>query len=386
MIPRNITEKIISLAEQFPVLTLTGTRQCGKSTLLKGIFPHYSYVSLEDPDLRERAIDDPRGFLATFPSPVIIDEAQYAPQLFSYIQGIVDSAGETGMYILSGSQNFLLMQSVSQSLAGRTAVLRLSTFSIDELSHAKLLPTRCDELIFTGGYPRIYDKKIAPGDFFPSYIQTYIERDVRMLRNITDLSLFIKFLRLCAGRIGQLLNISSLANECGISVPTANGWISVLETSNVIFLLQPYYQSFNKRLIKSPKLYFFDTGILCSLLTLDSAEQVALHYLRGELFENLIIAEYYKNQYAHGREGNAWFWRDNNQNEIDLLLERGGKVYPIEIKSGQTMQKKHLETLQWFRRTASVPTEPGIIIYGGDSDFNGSDGSFVSWRNAPSVF
>lgn len=205
MIQREISEKIVYLSQKFPVITLTGTRQCGKSTLLKTSFPAYSYVSLEDPDMREMALEDPRGFLNTFKSPLIIDEAQYAPELFSYIQGIVDAADKTGMYILSGSHNFLLMQSISQSLAGRTAVLRLSTFSIDELTQADLLPEDCNTWIFNGGYPRIYDKQINPVDFFPSYIQTYIERDVRLLKNINDTSLFVKFLRLCAGRTAQVL-------------------------------------------------------------------------------------------------------------------------------------------------------------------------------------
>lgn len=386
MIQREISEKIVYLSQKFPVITLTGTRQCGKSTLLKTSFPAYAYVSLEDPDMREMALEDPRGFLNTFKSPLIIDEAQYAPELFSYIQGIVDAADKTGMYILSGSHNFLLMQSISQSLAGRTAVLRLSTFSIDELTQADLLPEDCNTWIFQGGYPRIYDKQINPVDFFPSYIQTYIERDVRLLKNINDTSLFVKFLRLCAGRTAQVLNISSLANECGISSQTALGWISILETSNVIYLLQPYYKNFSKRLIKSPKLYFYDTGLVCSLLGLDASSQVALHYMKGELFENMIISEYYKKTFASGREAKAWFWRDNNQNEIDLLIEKGGLLHPIEIKSGETMQSKYLNTAVWFKNIADIPTAQGTVIYGGNTDFSGSQGSFISWKNVRSVF
>jgi len=386
IIQRELYTKIISLAQKFPVINLTGTRQYGKSTLLKASFPDYAYVSLEDPDMRELVLGDPRGFLNTFKNPLIIDEAQYAPKLFSFIQGIVDAQDKPGMFILSGSHNFLLMQSISQSLAGRSAVLRLSTFSIDELSLAKLLPKDCNSWIYQGGYPRIYDKNIEPADFFPSCIQTYIERDVRLLKNINDISLFVKFLRLCAGRSTQVVNISSLANECGIASQTAVGWLSVLETSNVIFFLEPYYKNFNKRLVKSPKLYFYDTGLVCSLLGLDNPSQLALHYMRGELFENMVISECYKKAFAKGRNAKAWFWRDNNQNEIDLLIEKGGTLYPIEIKSGETMQNKYFSAIRWFKNMAHIPTADGIVIYGGDTDFSGSEGRFISWRNTGPVF
>ncbi len=294
MVTRNIINKIRQIATKFPVVALTGTRQCGKSTLLKNCFPDYRFISLEDLDVRQYALSDPRGFLSNFGDHLIIDEAQYAPQLFSYIQTKVDDKNESGMYILSGSHNFLLMENISQSLAGRCAILTLAPFSISEMKAASLLPDDLNTWLYKGGYPRIYDKDIDPTDFFPNYLRTYIERDVRLLRNIGDVTLFAKFLKMCAARVGQLLNISSLANECGISAETANSWISVLETSYVAFMLRPYHKNFNKRLVKSPKMYFYDSGLVCSLLEIADANQLSTHYLRGEIFENMIVSETFK--------------------------------------------------------------------------------------------
>lgn len=380
MIERNIIDKIQYLLTKYPVVTITGTRQCGKSTLLRNGFPTMRYVSLEDPDLREFAIDDARGFLNNFGTPLIIDEAQYAPKLFSYIQTRIDSEGQTGMYILSGSHNFLLMESISQSLAGRTAILKMAPFSISELTHANLLP-ELNEWLFTGGFPRIYDKQINPVDFFPSYFQTYIERDVRLLRNINDLSHFVRFVKLCAARIGQLLNINALANECEVSVQTINSWLSVLETSYVIYLLKPYHNNFNKRLVKSPKLYFCDTGLAASLLGMENARQMDTHYLRGELFENMIIMEFIKQEYAQGREPNISFWRDSNQNEIDLLVERGLDLQAYEIKSSATMKTDYFKGLNKFAALAQLPKESLHVVYGGDVNYLTSFGDLISWKN-----
>ncbi|MCQ2302029.1 MAG: ATP-binding protein [Bacteroidales bacterium] len=380
MIERNIIDKIQYLLTKYPVVTITGTRQCGKSTLLRNGFPTMRYVSLEDPDLREFAIDDARGFLNNFGTPLIIDEAQYAPKLFSYIQTRIDSEGQTGMYILSGSHNFLLMESISQSLAGRTAILKMAPFSISELTHANLLP-ELNEWLFTGGFPRIYDKQINPVDFFPSYFQTYIERDVRLLRNINDLSHFVRFVKLCAARIGQLLNINALANECEVSVQTINSWLSVLETSYVIYLLKPYHNNFNKRLVKSPKLYFCDTGLAASLLGMENARQMDTHYLRGELFENMVIMEFIKQEYAQGREPNISFWRDSNQNEIDLLVERGLDLQAYEIKSSATMKTDYFKGLNKFAALAQLPKESLHVVYGGDVNYLTSFGDLISWKN-----
>ena len=381
MIERTIEEKLRQMTTKFPVVTLTGTRQCGKSTLLKQRFNEFKYISLEDLDRRQFAIDDPRGFLMNFGTPLIIDEAQYAPDLFSYIQTRVDEKNEAGMYILSGSHNFLLMERISQSLAGRTAVLKMAPLSIKELRQASLLPENLNDWLITGGYPRIYDKEIAPVDFFPNYVQTYLERDVRLLRNISDMSQFVRFLKLCAGRVAQLLNIASLASECGISVPTANAWLSILETSYTILLLKPYYRNFNKRLIKSPKLYFCDTGLAASLLGLEEPRQMETHYLRGELFENMVISEFMKQAYAQGREPNLYFWRDSNYEEVDLLSEQSTTLECYEIKSAATMHSDHLSSLKTFAKQAQLDTNRLHVVYGGEQDIQTSNGNYISWKN-----
>jgi predicted AAA+ superfamily ATPase len=381
MIERTIAGKIKHLATKYPVLTLTGTRQCGKSTLLKYAFPDYKYVSLEDLDLRIMAQDDPRGFLSNFGSQSIIDEAQYVPELFSYIQTKVDAENKTGMYILSGSHNFLLLHSVSQSLAGRTAVLKLAPFSISELKNADILPEHINEYLYTGSYPRIYDKQISPADFYPHYIQTYIDRDIRTIREIVNLSQFARFLKLCAGRIGQLLNVASLANEAGISVPTTYAWLSLLESSYVLFLLKPYHNNFNKRLTKSPKLYFYDTGLASSLLGLESAEQLSTHYLRGELFENMVVSEIVKKHFFEGKEPQIYFWRDSNGNEVDLLLETAGTLQAIEIKSSATMKNDFFAGLEHFQSISGIKNENMTVVYGGDIDYVAQRGKFVSWKN-----
>ncbi|MBV5342430.1 ATP-binding protein [bacterium] len=380
-IQRQLKEKLLYLATKYPVTTLTGARQCGKSTLLKDCFPDYKYISLEDLDIRQIATNDPRGFLKNFGSKLIIDEAQYVPTLFSYIQTIVDTKNEPGMFILSGSQNFLLLESITQSLAGRTAVLRLNTFSIAELSSFNPQLLDLNKLLFTGGYPRIYDFDIQPTDFYPSYIQTYIERDIRVLRNINDLGKFIRFLKLCAARTGQLLNVASLANEAEITVPTVNAWLSILESSYIIYLLKPYYRNYNKRLIKSPKLYFHDTGLAASLLGLTSSEQLSTHYLRGELFENLVISEYIKSQYTIGVEPSIYFWRDSNQNEVDLLVEINTQLQAIEIKSSATINSSFFKTLKTFQSLSNINSEFISVVYGGDIDYQTENGRFVSWKN-----
>ena len=283
MIDRTITGKLLAMGSKFPIVTLTGPRQSGKSTLLKSALPDYNYVSMEDPDSRLLAINDPRGFLKTYPDKTIIDEVQRVPDLFSYLQTHVDNENREGMYYLAGSQDFLLMPPISQSLAGRTAILKLLPFSHNELKLADLAPETSNEEIFNGGYPRIYDKRIHPSDFYPNYIQTYIERDLRLLKNIDNLSKFIRFIKLCAGRIGQLLNLSSLANEMGIAVSTVQSWLSVLEAAYIVYLLVPDHNNYAKRLVKSPKLYFYDTGLACSLLEIENASQLSTHYLRGGL-------------------------------------------------------------------------------------------------------
>ena len=325
------------------------------------------------------AQSDPKGFIRNLPRKSIIDETQYLPDLFSYIQTVVDRENVAGMYILSGSQNFLLMQNVTQSLAGRAAVLKLLPFSYQELKCAHRAPGTPDEAMFHGGYPRIYDKNIKPNEFFPHYIQTYIERDVRLLRNIPDLSLFIRFIKLCAGRIGSLINISSLANECGITTTTAQAWLSVLETSYVVFLLKPYYKNYNKRLTKSPKLFFSDTGLACSLLSIENTTQLNTHYLRGALFENWVIAEYLKKSYNMVKDPSLFFWRDSNGNEIDLIIEKGDELDAIEIKSNDTMNFSHFKGLDYWQKLTGASSTKCHLVYTGEHNLHTTHGDYVSW-------
>lgn len=365
MIKRTLTDKLVELSGKYPVLTLTGPRQSGKSTLLRNAFSNYKYVSLEDPDIRDFAATDPRNFIATYPDKTIIDEAQRVPQLFSYLQTHIDHEGQEGMYILAGSHNFLLMESVNQSLAGRTAVMKLLPFSVEEMKGGGVLPTSFDEIIFRGAYPRIYDKRIQPTDFYPYYIQTYVERDVRLLKNIGDLSRFTRFVKLCAGRIGQILNLSSLANECAISVSTATAWLSVLEASYICYLLKPDFNNFAKRLVKTPKLYFYDTGLACSLLDIKTSEQVSTHFLRGGLFENLVINEFIKRGYNTGAAPQLTFWRDSTGNEIDLLKTIGTEQWAYEIKSGATFSKDYFKGLKKWAALSQAPTERCKVIYTG---------------------
>lgn len=385
IIPRTLKDTVLRLAGKFPIVTLTGPRQSGKSTLLRNAFPDYEYVSLEDLELRDMATNDPRGFIASFPSHTIIDEAQRVPSLFSYLQTHVDNINDAGMYMLAGSQNFQLMESISQSLAGRTAVLRLLPLSNRELENGGFDTASANKRIFTGGYPRIYDKRITPTDFFPSYITTYVERDLRQLRQVGDLALFITFIKLCAGRIGQLLNLSSLANDCGISVSTVTKWLSVLETSYICYLLRPDWNNLTKRLTKSPKLYFYDTGLACSLLGITQAEQIETHYLRGSLFENLVINEFLKNYWNAGRDGDLRFWRDSQGHEIDLVAHNGNRIEAVEIKAGTTFSRSFFDNLGYWARLVEKSGTVGEVnlrvVYGGDRDLITSDGQLTAYRN-----
>ena len=380
MIERTLQNKLQELSRKYPIVTLTGPRQSGKSTLLRHTFPDYAYVSLEDPDMRMFASEDPRGFLATYPDRTIIDEAQRVPTLFSYLQTHTDQANQEGMYLLAGSHNFLLMESISQSLAGRTAVLKLLPFSHAEMKAARILPATVDQEIFSGGYPRLYDKSIEPTDYYPYYVQTYVERDVRALKNIGDLSKFIRFLKLCAGRIGQLLNLSSLANECGIAVSTAANWISVLEASYICHLLKPDHNNYAKRLVKTPKLYFYDTGLACSLLDIRTSGQVSTHFLRGGLFENLVINEFIKASYHQGQEPELTFWRDSTGNEIDLLQYTGGMPHAYEIKSGATFSPDFFKGIAKWAKLSGTPADRCTAIYTGNQNLKTQQGNVKSWQ------
>ncbi|MDE7166775.1 MAG: ATP-binding protein [Bacteroidaceae bacterium] len=381
MIKRALQTKLFELIKKYPIVTLTGPRQSGKSTLLQHTFPDYNYISLEDPDMRMFAADDPRGFLATYPDKTIIDEAQRVPTLFSYIQTHTDKEGREGMYLLAGSHNFLLMESINQSLAGRTAILKLLPFSHAEMLHGEILPRTVDEEIFKGSYPRLYDKDISPTDYYPFYIQTYVERDVRLMKNIGDLSKFIRFIKLCAGRIGQLLNLSSLANECGVAVSTISTWISVLEASYICYLLKPDYNNYAKRLVKTPKLYFYDTGLACSLLDIRTAEQVSTHFLRGGLFENLVINEFIKSAYHKGEMPDVTFWRDSTGNEVDLLQYVSGKPHAYEIKSGATYSPNFFSGIAKWAKLSGAEPERCFAIYNGEKNMRTSTGELLKWAD-----
>lgn len=395
MIKRNLEPILTELAKKFPVIALLGPRQSGKTTLAQLAFPSHKYVSLEDFDVRDVANSDPRAFLDQHKNDfgVIFDEIQHAPQLLSYIQTEVDKSKKHGYFVVTSSQNFLEnigrpskgtedgLKAITQTLAGRIAIFTLLPLSFSELKQADLLPTDSSTMIFQGCYPRLYSDLIEPFNWFPNYIHTYLERDVRQIKNISDLAQFRLFMKLCAGRIGQLLNVSSLANDCGISVGTANAWISILEQSYIIFLLQPHFKNFSKRLVKTPKLYFYDTGLACSLLELESAKQVTTHYLRGGLFESCIISELIKMRYNLGRIPYYYFWRDKIGHEVDCLISQGGKLFPIEIKSGQTITQDYFEELHYWAELAGDDAGRSYCIYAGAESQNRTLVSVVKWQD-----
>ena len=379
MIERTLREKLLYLSTKFPFVLLTGPRQSGKSTLVRHTFRDYSYISLEESDNRRYAEEDPRGFISEYPDKTIIDEVQRVPKLLSYLQTHSDLAGKNGMYILTGSQNFQLLSSVDQSLAGRVAVMTLLPFSHIEMRDGGILPQSIDEEIFNGSYPRLYDNGLSAADFYPSYIDTYVERDVRLVKDIGNLSAFVRLLKLCAGRIGQILNMSSLATECGVTIPTINSWLSVLQSSYIIYLLQPDYRNFSKRLVKTPKLYFYDTGLACSLLEIKQASQVSNHYLRGGLFENMVIGEFLKRGFNEGDRPSFTFWRDSNGNEVDLLMNKGDHVDAVEIKSGQTYNADFFKNLKYWSRLSGEDKDHRQVVYGGSQHRSTSEGELIPW-------
>ncbi len=379
---RELAPILKSRAEGFPVLSLTGPRQSGKTTLVRQAFPDYAYANLENLDVMAAATEDPRRFLAQHrETGIIIDEAQRAPELFSYLQGIVDERPSLGHYVLTGSQNFLLLEKISQTLAGRTAILHLLPFSQAEMESSGLLTTDLDTCLFQGGYPPLFDRPVSASDFFPSYIETYLERDVRSMKNIGNLSLFRRFLALCAGRVGQLLNMSALGNELGVDHKTIASWISVLEASFVVYLLAPYHRNWNKRVVKQRKLYFHDTGLLCSLLGLRRPEDLRDHHLRGALFENHVISEYMKTTINAGERPRGYFWRDHSGHEVDLLIENGPQLQAVEIKSGSTLHPSFFDGLKWFANATGLSPDHCTLVYGGVESQQRQAGRVISWRD-----
>lgn len=379
-IERHIADTILQHSQWYPILYLGGPRQSGKTTLLPRLFPDLPYLSLEDPDVRELAEVDPRRFLNAYPKGAIFDEAQRVPILFSYLQGRVD-ADKSLRYVLSGSQNFLLMEKISQSLAGRVGILNLLPLSYPEILTTKS-DIALDLLAWRGGYPALYDSGVPEEVFFNNYLQTYLERDVRSLKNVGDLSVFIRFMRLCAGRSGQPLNMSNLATDAGVSVNTVKSWISVLEASYIIFLLPPYHNNFNKRLIKSPKMYFFDTGLLCHLLGISAAHQLGTHHYYGNIIENYVITELYKKRSIEGKRPVFSFWQDHKNNEIDLLIETGGQIKAIEIKSSQTFNTRLLSGLKTWQKLSGAAPENQFLVYAGNQELELELGRLLPWDKA----
>lgn len=377
MLERDIEHKLLEMATKFPVVAITGPRQSGKTTLCKKLFDEYTYVTLENPDTREFAQNDPKGFFEKYNSEIIIDEIQNVPNLFSYIQTHVDESGKTGQFILTGSQNFLLFEKITQSLAGRVYIYHLLPFSQQELKRNYELTL--NEALFKGGYPRIFHKKIEPNDYFPSYIQTYIERDVRTIFNIRDLNNFNSFLKICASRIGQLFNATSIGNELGVDYKTIQHWLTILESSFIIYRLQPYFQNFNKRIVKSPKIYFYDTGLVCHLLGIRSKEEIDIHFIKGSLFENYCITEHLKYSLNKGVSQTHYFWRDNTGNEIDLLID-GIKKKIFEIKSGRTIKSDFFKGLTKFEQFAKDVQLVKHVIYGGEESRNQFDTKIIPWN------
>lgn len=376
---RIITKELISLSKQYPVVTITGPRQAGKTTLAKMTFPKMRYANLEEPDVRAFAIEDPRSFLADNPRGMIIDEIQRAPELLSYIQAMVDVKNKNSLFILTGSQQLNLLGKVTQSLAGRTALLTLLPFSFKELKQYKYNHS-LEEFIYNGFYPRVHDQKLNPSSAYKNYYQTYVERDLRQLINIKDINLFQKFVKLCAGRVGQLFDRSSLSNEVGVSTATISSWISILEASYIIYFLNPYFENFNKRVIKTPKLYFYDVGLATYLLGINSVEQIHRDPLKGLLFENMIVSELIKQQLNRGLDPNLYFYRDSNKNEVDVLLKSANNFIAIEIKSSQTFNKEYLKGINYFKGLSKNRLIESYLVYNGISQ-NRTDYKIINFKN-----
>lgn len=384
IIKRALEEKLKTLAAQFAAVSVTGPRQSGKTTLAKETFPTYEYFNFEDPNTRSIFRADPHNFLKKFmDSPgLILDEPQNVPEIFSYLQIYIDEYHKPGHFIITGSQNFLLNESISQSLAGRVAILNLLPLSIHELLQAKKLPGAIDAALFKGFYPELYKKEISIVDWYGSYINTYLERDVRQLKNVTNLDRFNYFMKLCAGRNGQVLNLSSISDDLGISVTAVRQWLSVLQSCYIIFLLEPYYKDFRKRVIKSPKIFFYDPGIVCSLLGLTNSDQLFANYMRGNIFEAMIIADFLKQQLNRGIRPSCYYWRDKSDFEIDCIVEQGGNITPIEIKVSKTADIEALgKLLPWNKLTKTRSTD-NVLVYGGDEDWDIDKGHIVSWGSA----
>ena len=380
MYTRSSADLLLHALRDYPVAVVTGARQAGKSTLLRTSLPGWQMLSLEDLDMREFASSDPRAFLRRYPAPLIIDEAQRVPQLLSYIQTAVDGSRRMGQYVLSGSQQFSLMAGVTQSLAGRAALISLHPLRLKELADGGGMPDSLDRYLIQGGYPAVHARQLDPQRYYADYVASYLERDVRSLSFVQDLGNFQRFLRLCAARTGQLLNLNALANDCGIAQPTANAWMNLLEASFIVKRIAPYHRNFGKRLVKTPKLYFLDTGLCAWLLGISSERDMQTHYARGALFETWAVTEALKWRAARGNSLPLYFWRDNIGNEVDLLLEQDGGITLVEVKSGQTFSSGWLSALATVQRHIGQTTR-NAVLYGGDLSVGRADAAQIGWRD-----
>lgn len=383
MIHRTIAVKVLELIEKFPIVAITGPRQSGKTTLSKMIKPDYKYVNLENLSNREFAMNDPIGFLTTYSNGVIIDEIQNVPSLFSYLQVVTDERNINGEYIITGSQNFLMMEQITQSLAGRVAMFNLLPFSFKELENTKYRPENWENYALSGSYPRRIIQDIQPSDYYENYLKTYIERDVRLLKNISNLDLFQKFIQLLSGRVGQLFNQSSLGNELDLDNKTISSWFTLLEASFITFKLQPYHENFNKRVVKTPKIYFYDIGLLCHLLGIRTIHDLENHYTKGSIYENLIVLELLKNTINNTSNAKQYFWRDASQNEVDLIIENGIYTNAFEIKSSKTINKNFFKGLDYFKKIN--PKAKLGIIYGGFESQNRTNYTIYTLEDLPSI-
>ena len=379
-IERQIAKQLRCLAKQYPIVTITGPRQSGKTTLARQVFADYAYINLEEPDIRAIAVDDPRAILQKYPQHLIIDEIQHAPNLLSYLQAHVDQQQQDGMYILTGSHQVALQQALVQSLAGRTALLQLLPLSLTELQQSNI-SLSSNQILLNGFYPRLHAKQLEPARMYSDYVKTYLERDVRQMINIKDLLVFQRFLKLCAALCGQMLNINNLSNDVGVSHHTIKHWLSILEASFVIKLLPPYFENFGKRMVRSPKLYFSDVGLACYLLEIETISQIDRDPLRGHLFENMVVMELIKTRFNQGRDANLYYYRDQRKNEVDLIYKQGTDLIPIEIKSAQTIDNRFWKNISFFRKLVGNRCANAYLIYAGEQEFSLSEGHVLNYQH-----